>query len=130
MNKVSRRLLAIWAADKLASGMKADSLARHLAAVMRQTGMTDQVSFLISDIIWELEQNKELAIGRVTSAHTLTRQLESDLLSQIKKATKAREVSLENNIDKSVLGGIRVETASQVWDYSVARKLSELREVR
>lgn len=129
MNKVSRRSLAVWAADQLSSGTTASSVARQLAAVLSQSGMTEQSQFLINDIVWELEQRKELVVGRVTSAHKLSQPLESELLSEIKKATKAKHVTLEKNIDKSVLGGLKVETASRVWDHSVARKLSELREV-
>lgn len=130
MNKVSRRSLAVWAADQLASGTTASSVAGQLAAVLSQSGMTEQAQFLINDIVWELEQRKELVVGRVTSAHKLSQPLEAELLSEIKKATKAKHVTLEKNIDKSVLGGLKVETASRVWDHSVARKLSELREVR
>ena len=130
MNKVSRRSLAVWAADQLSLGASASSVARQLAAVLSQSGMNEQAQFLINDIVWELEQRKELVVGRVTSAHKLSQPLESELLSEIKKVTKAKHVTLEKNIDKSVLGGLRVETASRVWDYSVARKLSELREVR
>ncbi len=130
MNKVSRRSLAVWAANQLIAGKKASDVAKHLAAVLTQSRMGEQTAFLINDIKWELEQRNELAVGRVTSATKLSHQLESELLTQIKKTTKAKHVALEKNIDKSVLGGIRVETASRVWDQSVARKLSELREVR
>jgi F0F1-type ATP synthase delta subunit len=55
--------------------------------------------------------------------------LETSLVSQIKQATGAKDVVLEKNIDKSVLGGLRVETASRVWDSTVSRKLAELKEV-
>jgi ATP synthase F1 delta subunit len=91
--------------------------------------MAEQIQFLISDINWELEQSRALAVGKITSAHPLTRPLESVLISQIKKMTGAKNVTLEKKIDKSVLGGIRIETANHVWDHSVSRRLSELREV-
>jgi F-type H+-transporting ATPase subunit delta len=129
MNKVSRRSLAHWAADQLVAGQTARSVAKDLAAVIHQQGMQEQLDFLIRDIIWELEQSKALAVGKVTSARPLSRQLEEALARQIKQVTGAKDVTLEKNIDKSVLGGIRVETANHVWDHSIARKLSELREV-
>lgn len=130
MNKISRRSLAHWAAEQLAGGTSSSIVAKHLAAVITQQNMTEQLQFLISDINWELEQSGALAVGKVTSAHPLTRPLESALISQIKKMTGAKNVTLEKKIDKSVLGGIRVETANHVWDHSVSRKLSELREVQ
>jgi F-type H+-transporting ATPase subunit delta len=129
MNKVSRRALANWAADQLISGKPAASVAKHLAAVLKQSNMAAQVGFLINDISWELEQRQALAVGKVTSASGLSKQLEDILVGQIKKATGAKDVVLENNIDKSVIGGVRIETASRVWDATVSSKLSELKEV-
>lgn len=129
MNKISRRSLARWAADEFAAGKSAAEVARRLAAVLNQTGMTDSVNFLISDILWELEHRQVLAVGRVTSANELSKQLETAIENQIKKITRAQNVVIEKNVDKSVLGGVRVETSSHVWDQTVSRKLSELREV-
>ncbi|HLY67514.1 MAG TPA: F0F1 ATP synthase subunit delta [Chloroflexota bacterium] len=128
MNRVSRRSLAHWAADQLIAGRPAGSVAKHLAAVLKESNTTGQVGFLVNDIAWELEQRQALAVGKITSARPLARSIEKALASQIKKATGARDILLEKNIDKSVLGGVRVETANHVWDTTVARKLSELKE--
>jgi F0F1-type ATP synthase delta subunit len=68
-------------------------------------------------------------VSRRALAHWAAEQLEQALIGQIKKATGAKDVVLEKRIDKSVLGGVRVETASRVWDATVSRKLSELKEV-
>jgi len=129
MNKVSRRALAHWAAAELTSGKPAGSVARHMAAILKQQGMVNQVDFLIGDIEWELEQQGSLVFGVVTSARPISKQLESALKSQLKKVSKAGDVALENVVDKEVLGGLRVETSRHVWDQTIARKLSELREV-
>lgn len=129
MNKVSRRALANWAAEQLIAGQSAKNVARHLAAVLQQSAMTNQVEFLMNDIAWELEQQKALTVGKVITASDLSQQLERALTAQIQKATGAKQVVLEKNIDKSVIGGLRIETAGKVWDATVAQKLSELKEV-
>lgn len=129
MNKLSRRSLAHWAADQLIAGRPLSKTAEYLAAVLTQTKMTDQAGFLISDITWELEQRQALAVGKVTSANPLSKQLAAALRAHIQKLTNAKTVTLEEHIDKSVIGGIRIETASQSWDQTVAHKLAELREV-
>ena len=129
MNKISRRSLARWAADQLADGQPVVSIAKHLAAVLSQTKMADQTEFLISDIGWELEQRGVLIIGKVTSANPLAKQLESALLVNLKQITKSDNVVLERNVDKSVLGGVRIETSARVWDRTVARQLTNLKEV-
>ena len=129
MNKVSRRELAHWAAGELIAGKPAAGVAKHLAAVINESGTANQLNFLIEDIAWELEQQQALAIGKITSAYPLTISLEKALAAQIKTATKAKDVVLEKQIDKSVIGGVRVETASRVWDSTISRKLAELKEV-
>src|SRR5581483_9926553 len=103
MNKVSRRELAHWAANQLVAGEPAGSVAKHLAAVLKEANMTSQVDFLVGDISWELEQRQTLAVGSITSAHPLSRALEKALAEQVKKATGVSDVVLEKNIDKSVL---------------------------
>jgi F-type H+-transporting ATPase subunit delta len=129
MNKVSRRSLAAWAADQLIKGESSANVAKHLAAVLDENNMATQIEFLVNDIAWELEERGELAIGKVTSANPLSKELESVIASQIKQATKARSVVLQKNIDKSVVGGVRIETSNRVWDETVSKKLSELKEV-
>jgi F-type H+-transporting ATPase subunit delta len=129
MNKTSRRELARWAATELANGQAARKIAKHLVACLTESNRLSQFDFLLADINWELEQRKQLATSKVTSATPLSEQLKKALAQQIKQVTKADEVLIENNIDKSVIGGIRVETASHVWDNTVAQKLSALREV-
>jgi F0F1-type ATP synthase delta subunit len=129
MNTISRRALARWAADQLSDGKSSALVAKHLAASLIESRMVNQAGFLIEDILWELEQRRTLAIGKVTSAHSLSVSLEKSLLAQIKKATGVNEVIIEKSIDKSVLGGVRVETSNHVWDSTIARKLVELKEV-
>jgi F0F1-type ATP synthase delta subunit len=129
MSKISRRSLAKWSAKQLAEGKSAAYISGHLAATLVEAGMAEQVDFLLNDILWELEQDKVLVVGKVTSVHQITRQLEESLAQQIKKATGAGSVLIEKSVDKSVLGGVRIETSNHIWDSTVLRKLSELKEV-
>ena len=128
MNKISRRALARYAADQLLAGKSAKSVARHLAAVMVETGKPGGADFLLGDIAAELEARHELAVVLAISASQLTPQLRTILKNQIKKATRTRAVLLEENIDRSMVGWVRIETPSRVWDYTVTRKLADLKE--
>jgi len=129
MNRTSRRALARYAADQLLESAQPKRLAKELAAIMVSSGRASELQFLLSDIEWELENRQMLAIGRVTTAVPLSESLGSALKAQVKKATEAREVLLEKNIDKSMLGGLRIETSKSVWDLSVKSSLARLREV-
>ena len=128
MNKVSRRALARYAADQLLAGKSAKSVAKSLAAQIYDSGNTIEPRFLLEDITWELESRKALAVGHITTASVLTKEVERDLLNHLKKVTKADEVVLEKHIDKSVIGGVKIETSGRVWDGTIQRALSELKE--
>jgi F0F1-type ATP synthase delta subunit len=128
MNKVSRRAIARYAAEQLQKGEDAGQLAKQLASLMVETGLTDQTDFLIGDIAWELEQRGQLSAASVTIAHPLSNELKTALKDRLKKAINVGQVLIEENVDKSVLGGIRIETPGHVWDATVSQKLKNLRE--
>ena len=129
MNKVSRRALARYCTDELLAGATVKYLAPKLASVLVENNKQGEVEFLVSDIAWELESRGELVVGNITSATSLSEELKKALSEQLKKATKTKAVLIRTNIDKSVIGGIRVETAGRIWDDTVAKKLNYLREV-
>ncbi len=128
MNRVSRRALARYAADQLLAGKPARSLGRQLAAVMAEAGQQRDIEFLLDDTAAELERRRALSIGRVTSATPLNTELRSALRTRLKKVSGAPHVLLEETVDKLVIGGVRIETSTGVWDSTVARKLSQLKE--
>jgi F-type H+-transporting ATPase subunit delta len=127
MIKLSRRALAQWGAEELLAGKDARRIAKYLVASLQESNRLSEIDFLLDDIAWELERRQALAIGKVTSAYPLTAKLQAELTSYLKKSTGAQQVVLQNNIDKSVIGGVRLETAGQVWDNTIKRKLSQLK---
>ena len=129
MTRFSRRSLAGYAADQLLAGESAKSIAKRLAAVTIEAGKIGDIDFLLGDIAAELEGRRELSVALATSASELTPQLRAALKNQVKKATYSRSVLLQERLDRSVLGGVRIETSARVWDNTVARKLADLREV-
>lgn len=129
MSRLSRRLLAKYGADQLLAGASAKQLAKHLAAGLVDAGKSHEAEFLIDDIAAELENRHELAIAKTTSVQALTPELRSHLMSQLKRSLETKSVALDETLDQSVIGGLRVETASKVWDSTIARKLADLKEV-
>ncbi len=130
MSKLSRRSLARYAAEQLLDGKSAKSVASQLAAAMVENGQSDNVDYLLSDVAAELEKQGALSVSKVTSATPLTNQLRRDLSAKLKKATAVKAVVLDEQVDKSLIGGLRVETSDRVWDTSLRRKLQQLKEVR
>ncbi len=129
MNKLSRRALSLYAVDQLLNHQKPSKVAKALVASLAESGRLGEVNFLLSDIAFELENRQILTTGHVTTAHDITRELENKIKKQLKQLTKSEEILLEKHVDKSILGGIKIETSSRVWDETVRRKISELKEV-
>jgi F0F1-type ATP synthase delta subunit len=125
---LSRRQLADYAANQLLDGAGSEKIARQLAAVLTETKRTHEAELLSKDIAWELERRGKVASANITSATPLSETLRSELTKFIKDTANVDEVNLQENIDKSVLGGLKIETAIHSWNKTVATKLRNIRE--
>jgi F0F1-type ATP synthase delta subunit len=125
---LSRRQLAGYAATELINGASIKEISAQLAAVLKESKRTNEAELLSRDIAYELETRGKVASTHVTSANALSESLRDDLLKFIKQAANVDEVNIEENVDKSVLGGIKIETAVHSWDKTVATKLRKIRE--
>jgi F0F1-type ATP synthase delta subunit len=127
-SKLSRRQLAEYAADQILAGVSPVKIARQLAAVLSATKRTKEAELLARDIAYELETRGKIANANITSASQVSSEIREQIKKFIKEAAEVDEVSLEENIDKSVLGGVRIETAVHSWDKTIAKKLRNIRE--
>lgn len=73
--------------------------------------------------------NRENGIveAEVKSREKLNEELRNRLRNQISNKYEAREVVIENIIDKSTKGGIIIKVGDEVMDGSVGRKLRDLK---
>lgn len=128
MQKLSRRTLARYAADSLVAGHSVKELASQLSAVLIATKRSGQAGELIEDIAYELEDRGLYASATLTSATTLSETLKAELEKFIKSATGVSSVAIEEKLDKSVIGGVRIETAKHSFDQTIKRRLTDIRE--
>jgi F0F1-type ATP synthase delta subunit len=128
MTHLSRRQLARYAADQVLAGEPIDKLSSKLAAVLSEAKRTKDAELLARDIAYELETRGKVASANVTSATDISSDIREQIIKFIKESAKVDEVSLQENIDKSVIGGVRIETAVHAWDKTVSKKLADIRE--
>lgn len=126
--RLSRRVLARWGAEALMDGQPAGRVAKHLAAAMLESGHRGEAELLIDDIAWELERRGKLSSAMATTASGLSAELRKQLAAKIKETNKVSSVWLSEKTDPAVIGGVRVETPSKVWDHTVKHQLAEIRE--
>ncbi len=127
MQAFSRRKLARYAVDQLLAGTTADKLSGHLAAALITSKKIKDADLLMADISQELEDRGLMAEAIVVSATPLSKDLRAKLSAHIEKAAGVKDVRLKEEVDRNVLGGLRVETANHAWDKTIARKLRDIK---
>lgn len=126
--KVSRRALARYAVDQLLAGAPAAAVAKHLAAALIDSQRQKEANLLLADINYNLQSRGRLAAATVTSASQLSAHLRREVADLVKKSANVQQVILSEQIDKKIIGGLRIETAERTWDKTVTSQLEKLRE--
>lgn len=127
MISFSRRQLARYAVNQLIDGQSHQNISKRLASVLVAGKKQNEAGLLIDDIAQELEDRGLLASAVITSAHPITASLRKEMAGQIKKAARVDEVVINEEIDKEVIGGVRVETANHAWDNTISRRLADIK---
>jgi F0F1-type ATP synthase delta subunit len=128
MINISRRRLARYAADQILAGQSAKKIAKGIGAVLIENGKTQDAELLARDVAYELEARGKLALADITTATNLSDSLKKELANFIKKMSDVSNVIVQENVDSSVIGGVRIETAIHAWDKTIKRQLTEIRE--
>ena len=128
MINLSRRQLAHYAADQLLSNHSLRKVSQEMASVLVQTKRANQAELLARDIAWELEQRGKVANAHVTAARNLSDNLREQITAYVKKAAKVDQVVIDELVDESVIGGIRIDTAMHSWDKTLKRELTDIQE--
>jgi F-type H+-transporting ATPase subunit delta len=130
-HKASRRVIARTVAAKLLAEPKARKhWVQALAAYLVETRRVDEIDLIVNDIARELFIQKGELVVDVTSARPLTDSVRAELKHLLKEATDAKEVSLNESIDKSLLGGLIARTPDAQLDASVRTKLKQLATIK
>lgn len=119
--RISRRKLAEYIAEKLVKGGGKKALG-ELAAFLVDTRRTGEIDLLVRDIEQELA-GRGIVVADVTTAHLLSDSLKND----IKQMVGGKALQVRETIDKSVLGGVRVDIPGKRFDGTIRRKLTALK---
>ncbi len=122
--KISRRKLAEYAADKLLENNS--SIIKELAAFLVENRRQREINLLIRDIEFSLSQ-KGFLIADISTARNLEDSLRNEVVDFLKKSTNAKEVYLREDVDKSLIAGMKLTTPIGSMDGSVSGKLSSIK---
>ncbi|MEO7904425.1 MAG: F0F1 ATP synthase subunit delta [Candidatus Saccharimonadales bacterium] len=120
--RVSRRKLADYVAERITAGASVTDSLREIAAYLIATKRTREQELVVRDIEAALA-DRGLVIASVTSVH----QVSESLHQQIKDLTGAESLQLRSTIDETVLGGVRIDIPGKRFDGTIRRKLNALK---
>lgn len=126
MAKLSRRKLSAYAASRISNGESNKTVLRDVAAYLIDTGRKSEARLVVRDIEAML-LNEGTAIGTVTSARRLSQAALQSIEAFVKQTTTGvKSVVLRQQIDESLIGGMKLELPGKQLDASVKANLDKI----
>lgn len=102
-------------------------LKREVAALLLAEGQTADVESLMRDVMaYRLEDG--MVEATVISAYPLTAKVRADVIKELRTHyPKAKSVVLNEKLDVSVVGGLRIESTNEQLDLTVRSRLNTLK---
>jgi F-type H+-transporting ATPase subunit delta len=127
MRQFSRRQLA----SAILSSKPAERKQRikQVAAYLVESKKAKQLPLVLKELEYVAEREYSHAAAHVHSVNKIDLATQKRLVARIKQELAVTTVELIEEIDPSLLGGVRVTTAEREIDVSVAGKLHQLKEL-
>ena len=120
-DKLSRRKIAQYVADRSGSAKELTAAIEHVAGFLVDTRRTREANLVVRAIEDELASRGQV-VATVTTAHPL----DAALRASIETLIDAKKLSLREQIDPEVIGGVRIETPGSKLDATIQTKLLAL----
>ena len=99
-------------------------LQKAVAGYLLEEGRVDELDSLMRDVLNYRADHGHVE-ATVVSAHPITREARADVLDAIKgEYPNAKSFVLNQRVDPSVVGGLRIELANEELDLTVQAKLN------
>lgn len=72
-------------------------------------------------------ESQGVKVAEVTTAVPLSSELETEVLAKVKHLTGSTQVTIQNKIDESILGGFILRVGDLQYDASIANKLGKIK---
>jgi F-type H+-transporting ATPase subunit delta len=98
----------------------------YLVKLLIDRSRIDLLEIIIDKYLDLVTNLAKIQIVKIKSAFELTSRQKSKLILALKERTSAKEIKLEESIDKSLLGGFQVQIDSNIIDFSLKSQLNQL----
>jgi len=100
---------------------------KGLIKVLAQNQRTDILGAVSNSYMRLYNEAQGVKVAHVTSAVALSSDLEKQVLSKVKELTGSDNVTIENKIDESIIGGFILRVGDLQYNASIANQLSNLK---
>jgi len=87
-----------------------------------------RASVILANLQKIVDQEKGMVRATTSSAHRLQEKEENSLVHFLKKRYSGKEVALNHILDKTLLGGARIEVNDEVIDFSIKNTIKQLKD--
>jgi len=126
VNKISNRRLARGFVAHLKNGKAPKELIKMLAAEIIDTKQMSKIDLIVAEIAHEMEVQLSVTNAKVFSTRQISAALKVEIANLIKQVSGTDKVILEEEIEPSLLGGVKIETPEREIDLSVRHKLGTI----
>lgn len=124
--RISRRKITDYIADQFVAGTQVNKLIQELAAFLIDTKRTNEIDLIVRDIEYQLLR-RGIVLARITTAFELAAQTRTAISQMIKETVHATTIELQQFIEPSLLGGVKIDLPGMQLDNTVAYRLKTLR---
>ena len=119
---------AIYVSAKDKSGGELEHALRNAKDFLIKKNLLSKSAEILENLQKLVDDDSDTVRAKVISAEKLSEHKLEGIKHSLKKRYKAEHVLLEVEEDKTLHGGVRVETRDEVIDLSVKNKLNQLRQ--
>ena len=118
--------LAIYAASKNKSGAELTHVLESAMDFLKKKNLLSKAPEILKQLEFISDTEQGVIRAKVLSKKPLTKAATEQLESLLKKRHKAKSSVLEWQEDKTLIGGMRIETADEIMDLSLKNKVDQL----
>jgi F-type H+-transporting ATPase subunit delta len=106
---------------------KQSATTKSLIDVLVANKRIDQLGGVASSFIDLYNESKGVKVAKVTTAVALSPELEKLVLAKVKELTGSTSVTMENEIDPTILGGFILRVGDLQYDASISNQLGNIK---
>lgn len=110
------------------TGAELQNTLQSITRFLAKKRLLNKTNAILSRLRKMINDEEGVVEVRVTSAEDLGDEAKRSLKHSLKERYKAKEINFTEMIDKSLLGGFKVEVNDEVIDFTVKNKIKKLKE--